>query len=97
MNKRRVVIIGAGHVGAHVADTIAAEELCEEVILIDKDEKKAWAHAVDLQDRSAYLSREVSIREGGYEELKDADICVISASGNIFREDRSLLANYSIS
>lgn len=88
MKKRRVVIIGAGHVGAHVADTLAAKELCEEVILIDKDEKKAWAHAVDLQDRSVYLGKEVTVREGGYEDLKDAGVCVISASGKIFREDR---------
>ena len=88
MKKRRVVIIGAGHVGAHVADTLAAGELCEEVILIDKDAKKAWAHAVDLQDRSVYLGRETTVREGSYADLEDAEICVISASGDIFREDR---------
>lgn len=88
MNKRRVVIIGAGHVGAHVASTLAMEEICEEIILIDKEEKKAWAHAVDLQDRAAYIGKEVMIREGGYEDLKTAQVCVISASGDIFREDR---------
>lgn len=85
---RRVVIIGAGHVGAHVASALAQEGICEEIVLIDKEEKKAWAHAVDLQDRAAYIGREVQIRDGGYEDLKGAQVCVISASGLIFKEDR---------
>lgn len=88
MKKRRIVIIGAGHVGAHVASALAMEEICEEIILIDKEAQKAWAHAVDLQDRAAYVGKEVLIREGDYTDVGDADICVISASGNIFREDR---------
>lgn len=88
MIKRRVVIIGAGHVGAHTASALAMEDVCEEIILIDKEEEKAWAHAVDLQDRAVYAGKEVSIRTGGYADVKDAQVCVISASGNIFREDR---------
>lgn len=88
MSKRRVVIIGAGHVGAHVASALAMEDICEEIILIDKDKEKAWAHAVDLQDRAVYVGREVTVREGDYSDVTDAQICVISASGNIFREDR---------
>ncbi|MGL5437095.1 MAG: lactate/malate family dehydrogenase [Lachnospiraceae bacterium] len=88
MDKRRVVIIGAGHVGAHVASALAMADICEEIILIDKNKEKAWAHAVDLQDRAVYVGKEVLIRAGGYEDVKDARICVISASGNIFHEDR---------
>lgn len=88
MEKRRVVIIGAGHVGAHVASALALEDICEDIVLIDKEEKKAWAHAVDLQDRAAYVGREVQIWAGGYEDLRAAQVCVISASGLIFQEDR---------
>lgn len=88
MKKRRVVIIGAGHVGAHAASALAMEDICEEIILIDKEEEKAWAHAVDLQDRAVYVGKEVSIRKGSFADLEEAQICVISASGNIFREDR---------
>jgi len=88
MKKRRVVIIGAGHVGAHAASALAMEDICEEIILIDKAEEKAWAHAVDLQDRAVYAGKEVSIRKGSYADLEEAQICVISASGNIFHEDR---------
>lgn len=88
MKKRRVVIIGTGHVGAHAASALAMEDICEEIILIDKEEEKAWAHAVDLQDRAVYMGKEVSIRKGCYADLQEAQVCVISASGNIFREDR---------
>ena len=49
MSKRKTVIIGAGHVGAHVASALMMQDICEEIILLDTDAQKAWSHAVDLQ------------------------------------------------
>lgn len=88
INKRKTVIIGAGHVGSHVACALMLQDICEEIVLLDIDEKKAWAHAVDLQDMACYAGKGTKIWSGGYEELLDADICVISYCGMIFKEDR---------
>lgn len=35
--KRKVGIIGVGHVGSHVASMLITRQLCEELILIDND------------------------------------------------------------
>ena len=50
MNKRKVVIIGAGHVGSHCAMALAFGGVCEEIVLLDTDLEKARANAMDVAD-----------------------------------------------
>lgn len=45
MDNQTVGIIGAGHVGSHVAMSLVTQGICRRVVLIDTDEKKAWAQA----------------------------------------------------
>ena len=47
---RKVVIIGAGHVGSHAGYALVSQNLVEEIVYIDVDEKKALAQALDLYD-----------------------------------------------
>lgn len=79
MGKRRIVFIGAGHVGSHGGYSIISQGLAEEVVYIDVDQKKAEAQALDLQDSSTYLDRDVKVYAGDYKDLKDADILIVSA------------------
>lgn len=88
MKKRRVVIIGAGHVGSHVASALMLLDICEEIVLLDTDEKKAKCHAEDIQDTACYAGKRTRIWAGGYEACGAADICVISYCGFIFEENR---------
>lgn len=88
MKKRRVVIIGAGHVGSHVASALMLQDICEEIVLLDTDRKKAECHAEDIQDTACYAGKRTRIWAGGYEACEDADICVISYCGFIFKENR---------
>lgn len=88
MKKRRVVIIGVGHVGTHVASALMLQDICEEIVLLDIEQKKAECQAEDLQDISCYGGKQTRIWAGGYETCKDADICVISYCGSIFVENR---------
>ena len=50
MDKRKVVIIGAGHVGSHCAMALAFGGVCEEIVLLDTDLEKARANAMDVAD-----------------------------------------------
>lgn len=76
---RKIVIIGAGHVGSHCGYSLAAHGVCDELVFIDIDKEKAVSQALDIADAVAYLPHGVISRAGDYGDLKDADIAVMSA------------------
>ncbi len=76
--RRKVVIIGAGHVGSHCAYALAHSGICEEIVLVDKDREKAVAQALDVADSVSFLDRTVQVRAGDYEDAADAAVTVIS-------------------
>ena len=43
ISNRKVVIVGAGHVGSHVGYALISQSLADEIVYIDVDEKKALA------------------------------------------------------
>lgn len=86
--KRKIGIIGVGHVGSHVASMILTRGLCEELILIDCDTKKLKGHTIDLMDTAAYQQKSCKIKNGEYKELADVDILVVSVGGKFFDENR---------
>ena len=88
MDNQTVGIIGAGHVGSHVAMSLVIQGICRRVMLIDTDEKKARAQADDLMDGLCHLPRPVEIKAGSYEDLKDAQVVVMAACGAAIEEDR---------
>lgn len=75
---RKVVIVGAGHVGSHCGYSLAAHGACEEIVLWDIDGAKAVGQALDIADAVAYLPHAVKVRAGGREELAGADILVVA-------------------
>lgn len=79
LNKRKIGIIGAGHVGSHGGYALISQGLAEEIVYIDVDQEKAAAQALDLQDSSTYLGRHVIVRAGTYSDISDADILVVAA------------------
>ena len=76
---RKIVIIGAGHVGSHCGVSLVTQGVCDELVYIDTDEAKARAQALDLEDATVYLPHHVDVRTGDYGDLKDADILVMAA------------------
>lgn len=79
IQKRKIGIIGAGHVGSHGGYALISQGLAEEIVYIDVDHEKAVAQALDLQDSSTYLGRHVTVRAGNYSDIKDAQILVVAA------------------
>lgn len=79
IKKRKVVLIGAGHVGSHAGYALASQGLTEEIIYIDIDEKKAFSQALDIFDSTVYLSHRTEVKAGSYKDIDDADIMVICA------------------
>ncbi len=75
----KIVIIGSGHVGSHCASALAAYGICSEIVLLDKEETIARAHAADIADGAAMMPQRTTVRAGGYSECADADIVVMAA------------------
>lgn len=78
LDKRKVVIIGAGHVGSHVAMALCFQGTCDEIVFIDKDNAKAVSNCYDVADACLFLGSTTRISVGDYNDCEDADIIVIS-------------------
>lgn len=74
----KVAIIGAGNVGATFAFSLMRSGLAREIVLIDRDEKRAKGECMDLNHGAAFVPP-VRIYSAGYEGCRDADIVVITA------------------
>lgn len=73
----KVGIIGAGFVGSTTAYTLVLKALANEIVLVDLNEAKAEAEALDVLHAAA-LTSPCKVYFGGYENLKDANIVVIT-------------------
>ncbi|KRM96940.1 L-2-hydroxyisocaproate dehydrogenase [Liquorilactobacillus aquaticus DSM 21051] len=85
---RKYAIIGVGHVGATIAFALVTKGDADELILIDKNEKKARAEQLDLKDATARLETRPKIKIQDYSELADTDILFVTA-GNIHALDHA--------
>ena len=77
--KRKIAIIGAGHVGSHAGYSLISQGLAEEIVYIDIDQKKAAAQALDLFDATKYLPSRTRVYAGGYADIADAQLLVVAA------------------
>ena len=75
---RKVVIIGAGHVGSHCGYALAHSGITDEIVLVDVDKDKAYAQALDIADSVSFCERETVVRSGDYKDCEDAAIVVIA-------------------
>ncbi|WP_455719450.1 lactate/malate family dehydrogenase [Agathobacter sp.] len=84
----KVGIIGAGHVGIHVASMLLSRNICNEIVLIDIDQEKAKGQATDLADIAAYQNSLCKVYAGDYDQIADASYLVVNVGGKLFDENR---------
>jgi len=76
--QRKVVIIGAGAVGATYCYALAQSGLADEIVLTDKKEDLMKGQVLDLGHGQSFFPT-VSIRSGNIDDCADAQIVVITA------------------
>lgn len=76
----KVTVVGAGNVGATVANVLAHKDIVNEVVLVDIKDDFARGKALDSWQQAPidYYSTKI-IGTGNYEDTKDSDIVVITA------------------
>ena len=110
IQKRTVGIVGTGNVGMAAAYAMFIRQTAGELILVDKDSRRAEGEAMDLMHGQPYIGN-ISVRAGDYPDLEKAQVIVIAAgvaqrSGekrtdlitrniNIFREITNQLDKYA--
>lgn len=73
----KISVIGAGSVGATVANDLMVQGVASEIVLIDVNTKKAIGEALDIYQGAPFHSPAI-VRSGDYEDAADSDIVVIT-------------------
>jgi L-lactate dehydrogenase len=74
----RVAIIGAGLVGSTTAYALLLSGTVPDIVLIDKDTKRAEGHVQDLKDAEIF-SHTTHVRSGDFSDCATADVIIITA------------------
>lgn len=82
IKERKVGILGLGHVGAHVAYSIAIQGIADHLVLVDLKESKVSSEVQDLRDAVMYMPHNVKIEAVTYADLGDCDV-IVNAIGDI--------------
>ena len=88
MNRGKVVIVGAGSVGTSIAYSMVNQCVCDDIVIIDINKDKAYAESLDMMHAIEFMDTKTLVRQGDYNECKDADVVIISASSPMPRDSR---------
>ena len=77
----KIVVVGAGQVGATTAYTLLLSGLASDLVLIDLNEKKAQGEVLDLA-HGIPLCPPADIKVGTYADCENADIVILTAGAN---------------
>lgn len=64
IKKRKVVIVGAGNVGASTAFCMINQGICDEIVLIDMNTERAKGETLDMIHSIAFMNRNMEIKLG---------------------------------
>ncbi|MDR8391299.1 L-lactate dehydrogenase [Aliifodinibius sp. S!AR15-10] len=78
IQRRSVAIIGTGNVGVAAAYAMFNQRTVSEIILVDLNKERAEGEAMDLM-HGQLLVGNVTVRAGGYEDLQDTQVVVVTA------------------
>ena len=73
----KISVIGAGSVGATVANDLMIQGVASEIVLVDINRKKAVGEALDIYQAAPFVSPAI-VRPGEYADVTGSDIVVIT-------------------
>ena len=73
IDNRKVVIVGCGFVGMSYAYAMVNQGVCDELVLIDIDKKRAEGEAMDLNHGMAFAPTHMKIKSGDYSDCNCYD------------------------
>lgn len=73
----KISVIGAGSVGATVANDLMIQGIASEIVLVDINKKKATGEALDIYQGAPFHSPAI-VRSGDYSAITGSDIVIIT-------------------
>ena len=73
----KISVIGAGSVGATVANDLMIQGVASEIVLVDINKKKAFGEALDIYQGAPFHSPAI-VRSGDYPAIAGSDIVIIT-------------------
>ena len=73
----KISVIGAGSVGATIANDLMIQGVASEIVLVDVNKKKAVGEALDIYQGAPFCSPAV-VRSGEYQDTAESDIVIIT-------------------
>jgi len=74
----KIGIVGSGMVGATAAYAMVMRGIGREIVLVDKDKKRAEAEAYDISHAIPFACP-LNVRSGNYQDLRDSRLVIIGA------------------
>ncbi len=81
--RSKVSVIGAGHVGAAVANALVLLRVCDLVMLYDRDQARAEGEAWDIADAIPLLSEMEILPAASYADLQHSDVVIITVGATV--------------
>ena len=79
-HERKVTVIGAGNVGATVAESVARKDMVNEVVLVDIKEGLPQGKALDMMESAPIHGFDTRVTgSNDYEATANSDVCIITA------------------
>jgi L-lactate dehydrogenase len=82
MSKDRVAVVGVGNVGATTAYALLLSGLAPDIVLINRDRKKAEGEAEDISHAEPW-SHTTLVRAGGFEDCATAKVIVVAVGAGL--------------
>ncbi len=80
LGRRKVSIIGAGHVGESAAFILAVKNIAEEIVMLDIVPNMPQGKALDMMHAAPLLGYDARIiGTNNYEDIKDSDVVIMTA------------------
>ena len=94
----KISIIGAGNLGAAIANEIASREITEELVFVDIMKEMAKGQAADIQQSLPFRNNKTKVYSGDYDKITGSDIIIITAGKPRTPEmnDRLILAEINL-
>ena len=74
----KISVIGAGSVGATIANDLMIQGTASEIVLVDINKQKAFGEALDIYQGAPFCSPTI-VRSGDYEAAANSDIVIITS------------------